>query len=364
MVKRLIIVLFFLVLLFGGVFWFKAQQFQQMSAMFGPPPPTVVTSTQVVEKTWRPQLDAVGTVVAVQGVQVANEVPGLVREIPFESGQQVKKGDVLLQLDDAVDQAQLRGLQAALGLAQVKFQRASKLVKERSVSQSDYDTARAELTNAQAQVASQQALIEKKLIRAPFEGVLGLRAVSLGQYLPTGTAIVPLEQLATVFVDFSLPERYVSSVMVGQQVRVTTDGNPDADTRGAVIAIDPAVDSASRMLRLRARLSNQAGLLRPGMFTRVQLDLGRQENVLTLPRVAISYAPYGDAVFVIVEKDGKLQVQQRQVQTGAVVDDRVIVKKGVEAGERVVLTGQVKLRNDMPVQIDNTVLPVSEAASP
>ncbi len=357
MFKRLLMVVLLLVLLFGGVFWFKKQQFEQMAAMFGPPPPAVVTSAVVAAQNWRPRLEAVGTVVAVQGVQVANEVPGLVREILFESGQAVKQGAVLVRLDDAVDQAQLRGLQAALGLARVKFQRAAKLVKERSVSQSDYDAARAELTNAQAQVASQQALIEKKVVRAPFDGVLGLRAISLGQYLPTGTAIAPLEQLDPVFVDFSLPERQLGSIGVGQRVRVTSDSRPQQALDGEVIAVDPSVDRSSRMLRLRARLANAERQLRPGMFTRVALDLGRETRVLTLPRIAITYAPYGDAVFAIVDQDGQTIVKQRQVQTGEVLGDAVVIEKGLSAGDKVVLTGQVKLRNGMPVTIDNSVVP-------
>jgi len=363
MAKRLIIVLLLLSLLFGGVFWFKQRQYQQMSAMLGPPPPAVVTGTEATTQSWRPRLDAVGSVVAVQGIEVANEVPGLVREIAFESGQQVATGDVLLQLDDTVDQAQLRGLQAALGLARVKFQRAAKLIKERSVSQSDYDTARAELTNAEAQVASQQALIEKMMIRAPFDGVLGLRQVSLGQYLPAGSTIVPLMRLDTVYVDFSLPERYLPAIAVGQSVQVSVDSQPDVQLVGQLVALNPGVDTGTRLLRLRASLSNRDGWLRPGMFARVALDLGRNDTVLTLPRVAISYAPYGDAVFVLREQDGKTVVQQRQVKTGTVIGERVVIEDGLKAGERVVLTGQVKLRNGMAVRIDNTVVPGAGAAA-
>jgi membrane fusion protein (multidrug efflux system) len=364
LLKRLVIVLLLLALLFGGVFWFKQRQFQQMAAMFSAPrPPAVVTATEVTGQPWRPQLSAVGSVVAVQGIEVANEVPGLVREIAFDSGQHVARGDVLVRLDDAVDQAQLRGLQAALGLAKVRFQRAARLIKQRSVSKSDYDAAEAELSNARAQVASQQALIQKKVIRAPFDGVLGLRAVSVGQYLPTGTAIVPLQTLDTVFVDFSVPERQLGEVAPGQTVRVTVDARPDLSHAGEVVAINPGVDAVNRMLRLRARLANPDGLLRPGMFAKVTLDLGRSVTVLTLPQVAISYAPYGDAVFVVSEQDGKSVVQQRQVHTGAVIGERVVIAQGLEAGEQVVLTGQVKLRNGMPVQIDNKVVPATEAAS-
>jgi membrane fusion protein (multidrug efflux system) len=357
MVKRLTLVIVLLALLFGGVFWFKQRQSQQMAAMFGPPPPAVVSATEVRAQPWRPALQAVGSVVAVQGISVVNEVPGLVREISFTSGQRVAEGDVLLRLDDTVDQAQLRGLQAALGLAQVKFQRAARLIKERSVSQSDFDAAQAELTNARAQVASQQALIQKKVIRAPFDGVLGLREVSLGEYLPTATAIVPLQNLDNVFVDFSLPERQLGAVTVGRKVQVSVDARPDVPHDGEVVAINPGVDAVNRMLRLRARLANPDRLLRPGMFARVTLDLGRDESVLTLPRVAISYAPYGDAVFVVTEQDGKTMVQQRQVKTGAVIGDRVVIEQGLQAGERVVLTGLVKLRNGMAVKIDNRVVP-------
>lgn len=359
MIKRLVVVLLLLVLLFGGVLWFKQRQAAQMAAMMGPPPPAVITTTTVTEQSWRPRLQAVGSVVAVQGISVANEVPGLVREILFESGQRVAAGDVLLRLDDDVDQATLRGLEAALELAKLRFQRATRLIKERSVSQSDVDTARAELSDAQAQVASQRALIAKKVVRAPFSGTLGLRAVSLGQYLPAGSEIAPLQALDPIFVDFSLPERRLGELRVGQTLEVTVDAHPDRPQAGELGAISPGVDAVTRMVRLRGRLANPEGLLRPGMFAKVSLDLGRTDSVLTLPQVAISYAPYGDAVFVVTEQDGQTTVQQRQVRTGAVIDQRVVIEDGLSAGERVVLTGQVKLRNGMAVQVDNTVQPAT-----
>lgn len=363
MFKRLVVVLLVLLILFGGLFWYKQQQYQQMASMFGPPPPAVITATEVVVQDWSPQLQAVGSVVAVQGIAMTNEVPGVVREIAFDSGHAVAKGDVLLRLDDAVDRAQLRGLQAALGLAQVRYQRAARLIKERSVSQSDVDAAKAELTNAEAQVSSQQAVIDKKVLRAPFDGVLGLRAVSLGQYLPVGTEIAPLQSQGTVYLDFSLPERQLGEIKVGQQVQAGVDAYPGETLSGEVIATDPGVDASTRMVRVRASMPNAEGRLRPGMFARVALGLGRTDKVLTLPRVAISYAPYGDAVFLLIEKDGQLTVQQRQVKTGAVMGDRVVINEGLQAGDRVVLTGQVKLRNGMPVQIDNSVVPGTETAA-
>lgn len=360
MFKRFLVLLILLGLLVGGFVWFKQQQAQQMAAMMAPPPPATVTATRVRAEQWRPKLEAVGTVTAVQGIEVSSEVPGMVREIAFESGQRVSRGDILLKLDDQVDQADLRGLLAALELARLKFRRASRLVKERSVSQSDYDTAQAELDSARAQVASKEAALAKKVIRAPFDGVLGLRAVNLGQFLPAGSEIVPLVQLDPVFVDFSLPERYLGQVRVGQKVAARVEARQQV-FEGRLSAIDPDVDANTRQLRLRAELPSPGGALRPGMFARVSVDLGRDERVLTLPRVAITYAPYGDSVYVISASDGKQTVQQRQVQTGAVIAERVVIEDGLEEGEQVVLTGQVKLRNGAGVTIDNTVSPDSQA---
>ena len=362
MFKRFLILFILLGLLIGGFIWFKQQQAQQMMAVMATPPPAVVTATEVKAQQSRPRLEAVGTATAVQGIEVASEVAGLVREIGFESGQRVARGDVLLKLDDEVDQADLRGQQAALELAKLKYQRVSRLVKERSVSQSDYDTAQAELASARAQVAAKEATIAKKVILAPFDGVLGLREVSLGQYLPAGSSIAPLIKLDPVYVDFSLPERYLPQLAVGQAVRVNVESHQQ-DFSGSLAAIDPDVDAKTRQIRMRAQFPNAEGLLRPGMFARVSLDLGREDPVLTLPRVAITYAPYGDSVYVIDEADGKLTVQQRQVQSGAVIDDRVVIESGLKEGERVVLTGQVKLRNGAAVQIDNKVVPAEGAAA-
>jgi len=362
MFKRFVVLILVLGLLIGGIFWFKQQQAAQMAAMMAPPPPATVTATEVQAQDWRPRLQAVGTVSATQGIELANEVGGLVREIAFESGQQVARGEVLLKLDDEVDQAELRGLQAALELARLKFKRVERLIKDRSVSQSEYDTAQAELSNARAQVASKQAMIAKKVIRAPFDGQLGLRAVSLGQYLPAGSSIAPLVKLDPVYVDFSLPERYLPQLAVGQTVRVNVDAHQQT-FEGSLAAIDPDVDAKTRQIRMRAEFPNPEGLLRPGMFARVALDLGRNEPVLSLPRVAITYAPYGDSVYVIIDAEGKLTVQQRQVQTGAVLGERVVIESGLSEGQRVVLTGQVKLRNGAAVQIDNKVAPADAGAA-
>ena len=356
MLRRFSVLFIFLGLLIGGFVWFKQHQLRQMEAMQGPPPPTVVTATEAIEQQWRPRLQAVGTVTATQGIEVSSDMAGLVREINFESGQQVAQGDVLLKLDDEVDQADLQGLQSELELARLRFERVSRLIKERSVSQSDYDTAQAELASARAHVASKRASIAKKVIRAPFDGTLGLRAVSLGQFLPAGSSIAPLVKLDPVYVDFSLPERYLPQLAVGQSVKISVQSNQQAFS-GRLAAIDPDVDASTRQIRMRAEFPNPEALLRPGMFARVTLDLGRNEAVLTVPRVAVTYAPYGDAVYVIEEADGALTVQQRQVRPGATIGERVVIESGLSAGERLVLTGQVKLRNGAQVQIDNTVMP-------
>jgi membrane fusion protein (multidrug efflux system) len=362
MVKRFFILFIVLGLLIGGLVWFKQHQVQQQAAMQTPPPPATVTATEAVEQVWRPRLQAVGTVTAIQGIEVSSDVAGLVREINFESGQQVAQGDVLLKLDDDVDQADLRGLQSELELARLRFERVARLIKERSVSQSDYDTAQAELASARAHVASKQASIAKKVIRAPFDGTLGLRAVSLGQFLPAGSSIAPLVKLDPVYVDFSLPERYLPQLAVGLSVQISVQSHQQT-FNGRLAAIDPDVDASTRQIRMRAEFRNPEALLRPGMFAGVTLDLGRSEAVLTVPRVAVTYAPYGDAVYVIEEADGKLSVQQRQVRTGSTIGERVVVESGLSAGERVVLTGQVKLRNGAQVRVDNTVVPDDAGAA-
>ena len=362
MLKRLLILLVVLAVLIGGFVWFKQQQAQQAAAMMAPPPPAVVTATEVRSQIARPSLQATGTLVAVKGVELSAEVDGIVREIAFQSGQAVKQGDLLLRLDDEVDRADLQGARASLELARLKFDRFKRLLRDKSVSQSDYDTAQAELSSARAAVAAKQATIDRKTLRAPFDGVLGIEQISLGQYLAKGSPIVPLVQLDPVHVDFSLPERQLPQLAVGQQVSISVAAWPQAFS-GEVIAIDPDVAVDTRQVRVRARLSNPQGQLRPGMFARVGIDLGREEPVLTLPRVAITYAPYGDSVYVIEQADDKLTVQQRQVTSGVVIGDRVVISEGLSEGEQVVLTGQVKLRNGAAVQIDNRIAPADAGAA-
>jgi membrane fusion protein (multidrug efflux system) len=355
-VKRLIFVVLLLVVIFGGIFGWKYFIGQRMAAMMSaPPPPATIASAEVKVQRWQPYLRAVGSVNATQGIFVTTEVAGQVREIRAESGQMVEARDLLLQLDDSVDQADLKGLLAQRELARLQFERARKLVKERSVSQSEYDESRANLDSAEAAVASRRAQIEKKQIRAPFSGQLGIADINLGEYLSPGAAIYPLQSLDPVYVDYALPERHFDAVHVGQRVLVEVQAYPGRTFEGTISAIDPGIDVGTRSIRLRATLSNPGQLLRPGMFTEVRTVLPARDDILTLPRTAIIYNPYGESVFVIMERDGGQVVQRRPVKTGEVRDGRVEIIEGLKAGEQVVSAGQNKLRNDQPVKIDNSV---------
>ncbi len=361
MILRIFLVLLFLGAVLGGIFGWKQLQQQQQAAMQGPPPPPVVASARVESETWGPRLESVGSLVAVQGIDVANEVPGLVREIRFESGQMVKAGEVLVQIDDAVDQADLLGLLAQRDLAQIKVKRLQSLLKDRSTSQSDYDEAKAQLEGAEAAVAAKRATIAKKRIVAPFAGRLGIRKVDLGEYLPAGSPIVVLNTLDPVYADYSLPERELTQVSVGQAVLATVAAYPGREFEGRISAIDSGVDVKTRNMQVRATLTNPDQILRPGMFAEVGTLLPPREGVLTLPRTAITFAPYGSSVFLIEEKDGKPQVQRRPVTTGAAQGGRVEVLTGLTNGDRVVAAGQVKLRNGQEIKIDDSVVPAAAA---
>ncbi len=356
MVKRLIVVLLSLALVFGAIFGWKHRQEQQRAAQAAiPPAPAVVASTEVLSDTWQPYLRAVGSLVAVQGISVTNEVPGTVKEIRFESGQPVKEGDLLMQLDDSVDQADLKGLLADRHLAELAFKRVAQLVEKDTVSREAYDQAQAKLEIAEAQLAAKRAIIEKKQIRAPFSGALGIREIDIGEYLAPGSPIVPLQALDPIYVDYALPEQHFAELSTGQKVSLTVRAYPDRAFEGHITAINPGSDPGTRNMHIRATLKNSEHSLRPGMFAEVRTALPERQHVLTVPRTAITYNPYGDFVFVIEEKEGHLVVQHRQVKTGQVRDERVEIIEGLQFGERVVAAGQIKLRSGQQVEIDNSV---------
>lgn len=352
---RLLVVILILGLLFGGMIAIKSCQSRQMAAMQAAPPPATVSVATATSTTWQPYLEAIGTLVATQGVYVSAEVAGKVREIHFESGEPVPAGALLLQLDDSIEQAEVKGLIADEGLGKLEFERAAQLLSDKLGSQADYDRTRATLQKTQADLAARRALLEKKAIRAPFPGILGIRLVDLGAYLEPGDRIVSLQQLDPVYVDFSLPERYQSSISHGQPVSIRVKAWPEERFEGTISAIDPRIDSNTRSVRIRATLANAKSLLRPGMFAEVKLLLPARNDVVTVPQTAVTYNPYGDAVFVVQESDGAPTVEYRLVQTGSVRAGRIEISKGLQAGERVVSAGQLKLRNGMAISIDDSV---------
>lgn len=357
MTKRIIVVLLSTLLLLGGLFGIKFLQIQQAVSQLKPPPPAAVAATSVAEEQWPIALTAVGNINAVSGVNVSNELAGKVKAIYFQSGENVKQGQLLLELDADTDKAELKGLEAELQLAQVRLSRSEKMIEKKYLSQADYDQHKAMLEQAAAAVAAKRTRIDKKRIKAPFAGELGIRQVDLGQYLSEGSAIVALEKLDPVYLDFSLPERHLSRLAIGQTVFAGVQAYPERKFSGRIAAISPAVERGTRSLQIRAELANADKALRPGMFAQVQIESGQAMQVLTLPDTAITYNPYGDAVFLIEQRQEGLVVQSRQITTGERRNGRVEIVSGLQAGDRVVSAGQVKLRNGMPVAIDSQPAP-------
>ena len=351
MLKRLLLTLLFLAALLGGLFGLKYQRITEQMAQQQPPPPPVVSATTVQAEHWEQHLSAIGSLVAVRHVAIASEVAGKVTALPLIEGGSVAAGDLLLSLNADSDQATLAGLKAELRLAELNFQRTESLQRDRTLSKSDLDTARAQLDNARAQVSRQQALIAKKQIVAPFAGLLGMRQVELGAYLEPGEPIVTLQQLDPIYVEFTLPEHHLAQVAVGQPVRLSVSAWPDERFSGTISVIEPQIDRDSRTLRLRATLANPTQRLRSGMFAAVETLLPTPKAVLTLPRNAISYAPYGDSVYLITPTEaGTLQVNRQPVSSGEVRGERVAIS-GLAADAQVVSAGHVKLRNGQQVKL-------------
>ncbi|MGR9074242.1 MAG: efflux RND transporter periplasmic adaptor subunit [Gammaproteobacteria bacterium] len=313
--------------------------------------------TEVLQEEWKTSLPAVGSLTAVSGVNVTTEVAGIVKSIYFESGQSVKKGQLLIELDTATDLAELKGLLAERKLARIQFARTKELIVKKFVSKSDHDRNLAMLDEADAAVQTKKTLIEKKRIRAPFSGELGIRQIDLGQYLDSGSSIVALTQLDPIYIDFNLPERYLGSVVLGQTVEMTVQAYGNRIFNGQITAISPMIDQNTRSARIRASLENPGRLLRPGMFAQLNVLSNRPRNVATLPDTAISYNPYGDFIFVVVKKESGFYAQSRQVETGETRNGRIEIVNGVKPGETVVSAGQIKLRNGMPVSLDDKPAP-------
>jgi membrane fusion protein (multidrug efflux system) len=352
----------------GGLFGFKAfvgGKIKEAMAGMANMPQTVST-VKAASSDWQPRIDAVGSLRAVRGADLSLEVAGVVEEIAFQSGDEAKEGQVLLRLRNEDEVARLQSLEATAQLAQITYDRDVKQLKAQAISQAVVDNDEANLRNARAQVATQKAIVDKKTLRAPFAGKLGLRQVDLGQFLSAGTMIATLQSLDPIFVDFLLPQQAVAQLSVGQTVKAKVDAFPGREFTGKITAINPKVETASRNIQVRATLPNADQKLLPGMFATVELETGAAERLVTLPQTAVSYNPYGSLVYVVDDKGGgsKPQLVARQVfvTTGATRGDQVAILKGVSDGDTVVTSGQVKLRNGVPLAIDNRIVPANDAA--
>jgi len=372
MTKRMVIMLVAVAVVFGGIFGFqifKAAMIRKFITAASNPPQTI-SAAKASFSEWSPKIEAIGSLRAVKGADLSLEVSGVVESISFNSGDDVEEGAPLLKLRTADDVARLQSLQAMAELSDITYERDQKQFKMQAVSQATLDTDAANLKNAQAQVAQQQAIIDKKLLRAPFAGHLGIRAVDLGQYVGPGTVIVTLQALDPIFADFFVPQQAVDQVRLGQEVTVKVDAFKDRTFSGEISAVNPKVDTGSRNVQIRATLKNPDHKLLPGMYATVDIATGMPKSYVTLPQTAITYNPYGDTVYVVVEDnknagaDGRPQLIARQtfVTVGPTRGDQVAVLKGVEDGDRVVTAGQIKLHNGSVVLIDNSVTPTADAA--
>lgn len=369
MTKRMVIMLIIIGVIFGGIFGylgFRSYMMKKYMSSAAAPAITVSVVTAVTD-VWQPQISAVGSLRAVRGVEVANEIAGLVQSVHFKSGDPVTTGQLLVQLNADSDIAQLQTLTAAVELAETVYERNKKQLIAQAVSQASLDADAADLKGKRAQVAQQKALVNKKTIRAPFAGRLGISSVNPGQYLNPGDKIVTLQALDSIYVDFYLPQQELSRVLSGQAVVAATDTYPDKKFNGKISAINPKVDPQTRNIQIEARIANPRHELLPGMYATIKVQAGVTKRYLTIPRTAVTFNPYGEAVYIVEEKgtakDGKpsLFVRQTFVTLGPARGDQVAILKGVKDGERIVTSGQLKLKSGSPVVINNQVQPASDA---
>lgn len=366
---RMTIAIIALVLVFGGIFGWKAVESHFISQYFEnmTPPPATVSATEAKTTNWQPRLTAVGNFAAVNATLLAAEVAGRIEEIHFRSGETVEEGELLVQLDDSTEQAELPGLRAQLKLAAQELARVRQLVDDKLVSQEQLDRAQAEFDQAQSAVNVIQAIINKKSVRAPFSGVLGIRQADLGEFAQPGTPLVSLQSLHPLFVNFTLPEQQLGKIRNGQPVTVTSHAF-EQEFRGEITAISGDVDATSHNFQVQATVDNPDEVLRPGMFAQLAVTVGEPEEFVTVPRTAISYTLYGDSVYVVKSADDassgnnsngnsgpNLVVEQRFVELGEEREGSVAILDGIAAGERVVTAGQLKLNDGTRVIIDNEV---------
>jgi membrane fusion protein, multidrug efflux system len=370
MKKRMVIMLVVVGLLFGLIFGYKAYQVQMNKKMMASHKmPTVAVSAIKAEMhSWQPQIKAVGTLRAVRGVDVTTEIAGLVRTLHFNPGDEVKEGHLLVQLNADADLAQLRSLEAAAELADSIYERDKKQFALQAISQATLDADAADSKSKHAQVTQQKAIVEKKTIRAPFAGRLGISTLNPGQYVNPGDKIVTLQSLSSIYVDFYLPQQELARISLRQKVVLTADTYPGRIFTGKIATINPKVDPDSRNCQVEATIENTRHELFPGMYVSVEITAGREEHYLMLPQTAITYNPYGETVYIIDEAgktpDGSplLKARQTFITTGPTRGDQVAVIKGIKEGDIVATSGQLKLKPGSPVIINNRVQPANDAS--
>ena len=366
--RRMTMMLCGVFLLLGLIFGFnqlKTFMIKHFIAGMGLPPATVSTLV-VTTSEWQPKLTSVGNVRAFRGVDLSTEVGGLVATVPVKSGQDVKEGELLIKLNDASDVAQLNSLKALADLAKVINERDRQQLAIQAISKNVFDTSAADAKSKQAQVEQQTALVAKKNLKAPFSGRVGIVSINPGQYVNSGDKLLTLQTLDPIFVDFNLPQNNAEQIQVGQAVEVTTDAFKDASFTGKITAVSPKVDTNTRNIQVEAQLANPDKKILPGMFANVNIKLGDQVKLPTLPQTAVTYNPYGSTVFLAKptgkkDKQGKdaLEAQQVFVTTGATRGDQVAILKGIDEGATVVTSGQLKLKNGTPLIINNQVQPAN-----
>jgi membrane fusion protein (multidrug efflux system) len=365
--KRMILMLVVAGAIVATLGFVKFRQFQTAMAQAAAyqPPPEAVTTLVANQTRWPSTLNVIGTVAAVQGVTVSADLPGIVSRITFESGKPVREGEILVELDTRQEKAQLAAMEARRELARLNFERMEGLISDGAISRAEYDQAAAERKQSEAGVGEIRATIERKTIRAPFSGILGIRQVNLGQYLAGGDPVVGLQSLDPIYVNFGVPQQDAPEMRMGRNVRVSTPAG--AGFTGTISALNATVDPATRNIEVQATLSNPKGALRPGMFVNTEVRLGASQNVVPLPASAINYAPYGDSVFIVTDMKDKAGkpfkgVRQQFVKVQGSRGDQVAVVSGVKPGDEVVTSGTFKLRNGAAITINNKVKPSDSPA--
>ncbi len=364
--KRMLTMLVLVVLAVGAIAFAKYRQIRAAMAqgMSFKMPPAAVTTLVARGERWQPVLHAVGSLRAVHGVEVSTDLSGIVREIAFESGTPVKEGDLLIKLDTRQEEAQLKAAEAARELARLNLSRQRDLLSKKATSQSEFDAAAASADQSDASVEQIKALIARKTIHAPFDGVLGIRNVNIGQFLDVGKSIVPLQSQDPIYVEFALPQQELGNVALGKKVRLKVTGLEGKEFDGEITAINSKVDESTRNIQVEATVSNKDGILRSGMFVRVEVLMPEQDGIVAIPASSINYAPYGDSVFIVKDAEGGQggkQVIQQVVKVGPSRGDQVSILSGVKEGDEVVTSGGFKLNSGAEVQVNNTVQPSNEA---